>query len=260
MNAKIKIAALTAAAATSLGVTAITAVPTAFATGGAVATASDCASASQSTVKKGSQGASVTYAQCLLNEHGASLAVDGVFGAKTDAAVRSFQGDKGLDVDGIVGPKTWAALTEGNDDGGGDDGGDTTTKRQAVLDRAQSWIDEGGVPYSQTAYHNGYRTDCSGYASMALGLDKPGLNTVGLAESSVSDPIKMTDLQPGDLVIDADGDNTTRHVVIFVKWTDSSKSSYIAYDQSGSDNTSKQTRTYGLGDDDYDAYRPHVLK
>lgn len=36
--------------------------------------------------------------------------VDGVRGAKTDAAVKEFQTAHGLDDDGIDGPKTWAAL------------------------------------------------------------------------------------------------------------------------------------------------------
>ncbi len=37
---------------------------------------------------------------------------DGEFGASTTAAVRSFQGSRGVDVDGICGPDTWAALVE----------------------------------------------------------------------------------------------------------------------------------------------------
>jgi peptidoglycan hydrolase-like protein with peptidoglycan-binding domain len=36
--------------------------------------------------------------------------IDGVFGPKTDAAVRSVQEGAGLAVDGIAGPNTWAAL------------------------------------------------------------------------------------------------------------------------------------------------------
>jgi peptidoglycan hydrolase-like protein with peptidoglycan-binding domain len=36
--------------------------------------------------------------------------VDGIFGPKTDAAVRQMQGILGVAVDGIVGPMTWRAL------------------------------------------------------------------------------------------------------------------------------------------------------
>ena len=38
------------------------------------------------------------------------VAADGIFGSKTEAAVRAFQSAHGIDPDGIVGPKTWRAL------------------------------------------------------------------------------------------------------------------------------------------------------
>jgi peptidoglycan hydrolase-like protein with peptidoglycan-binding domain len=38
------------------------------------------------------------------------LDVDGIFGPKTEAAVRAFQQNENLSVDGIVGQQTWTAL------------------------------------------------------------------------------------------------------------------------------------------------------
>jgi peptidoglycan hydrolase-like protein with peptidoglycan-binding domain len=38
------------------------------------------------------------------------LDVDGIFGSKTEAAVRDFQQNENLAVDGIVGTQTWTAL------------------------------------------------------------------------------------------------------------------------------------------------------
>lgn len=67
--------------------------------------------ASHTTVRKGSKGDEVRLLQTMLNQiMGAGLDVDGGFGAKTLAAVKSYQSARGLDVDGVVGPKTWAAL------------------------------------------------------------------------------------------------------------------------------------------------------
>jgi peptidoglycan hydrolase-like protein with peptidoglycan-binding domain len=61
-------------------------------------------------VRKGDQQHPVKTLQYLLRARGHSVAVDGIFGPNTDAAVRAFQQQKGLAVDGIVGPNTWTAL------------------------------------------------------------------------------------------------------------------------------------------------------
>ena len=70
--------------------------------------------ASYSTVKSGSKGSSVSELQTLLNDKGYDLSVDGIFGSKTQAAVRDYQSKNGLSVDGIVGKNTWNALTGGS--------------------------------------------------------------------------------------------------------------------------------------------------
>lgn len=131
--------------------------------------------------------------------------------------------------------------------------------RDTVINRAKTWltaIDGHQVPYSQSKNFQGYRTDCSGYVSMALKYGKPGTNTVGLASSQFTNKIKMSQLKKGDLIIDAKGSNTTRHVVIFEKWTSSAHKSYRAYEQRGGHGTDHSTRSYGIGSDEYDAYRP----
>lgn len=50
------------------------------------------------------------YLQGVLNQNGAKLTVDGLFGRKTEKAVRAFQKARGLTVDGWVGPQTWRAV------------------------------------------------------------------------------------------------------------------------------------------------------
>jgi murein DD-endopeptidase MepM/ murein hydrolase activator NlpD len=55
----------------------------------------------------GSQGELVAHVQKALQ-----VSEDGIFGPETDAAVREYQTEAGIQVDGIVGPVTWSALFE----------------------------------------------------------------------------------------------------------------------------------------------------
>lgn len=61
-------------------------------------------------LKQGSKGSEVRELQTLLNNNGANLSVDGIYGPKTAAAVKSYQKANGLTVDGIVGNNTWGSL------------------------------------------------------------------------------------------------------------------------------------------------------
>ncbi len=62
-------------------------------------------------LKIGSSGTQVRTLQTKLNNWGYDAGtVDGIFGSKTQAAVKRFQQKNGLVVDGIVGSKTAAAL------------------------------------------------------------------------------------------------------------------------------------------------------
>jgi peptidoglycan hydrolase-like protein with peptidoglycan-binding domain len=51
-----------------------------------------------------------TDIQAALNRHGYGLAVDGVWGPKSKAALADFQSRNGLTVDRLVGPATWDKL------------------------------------------------------------------------------------------------------------------------------------------------------
>ena len=66
------------------------------------------------TLRKGNRGTDVEEVQRILNQDTRydGLKVDGIFGRDTEASVRAFQGDHGLNPDGIVGPKTWEKLRE----------------------------------------------------------------------------------------------------------------------------------------------------
>jgi hypothetical protein len=61
-------------------------------------------------VKKGDKNTAVRVLQNKLSAKGYKVALDGVFGDATYAAVRDYQAKNHLQVDGICGPDTWKAL------------------------------------------------------------------------------------------------------------------------------------------------------
>ncbi len=63
-------------------------------------------------LRQGDRGVYVRFLQQLLESNLIPVGgIDGIFGARTQTAVRTFQQNNNLTVDGIVGPNTWAAIT-----------------------------------------------------------------------------------------------------------------------------------------------------
>ncbi|PKQ38274.1 MAG: hypothetical protein CVT59_03355 [Actinobacteria bacterium HGW-Actinobacteria-1] len=108
--------------------------------------------------------------------------------------------------------------------------------RSLVMSRAQHWVDL-VIPYSQTTYRDldgravsygsGYRTDCSGFVSMAWNTFMPGYSTRTLNQTATQ--ITKEALQPGDALV-----AYNYHAVIFGGWADAERTKFYEY-QMGSE-------------------------
>lgn len=96
----------------------------------------------------GSQGEEVRKLQNALNSAGYGLSTDGIYGSKTQAAVRDYQSKNGLAVDGIAGTNTLGKLY-------GTSAADSTTGSTATTGNAENSggaTADKGPDYSQYAY------------------------------------------------------------------------------------------------------------
>ncbi len=93
--------------------------------------------------------------------------------------------------------------------------------RNDVLARAQRWVDS-PVGYSQSKYHAGYRTDCSGYVSMCW---KTGTSWSTRSFRNVAHRIKSSELKPGDAML-----KRGYHIRLFYGWLDPEHTYYVAYE------------------------------
>jgi hypothetical protein len=100
--------------------------------------------------------------------------------------------------------------------------------RAQILQRALAWIEQ-KVPYSQTAWwvdsEGSYRQDCSGYVSMAWGLDQAIDFWTGNLDT-VSHQIPGDQLLPGDILL------SPTHTVLFAGWADSAHTTFDFYEES----------------------------
>ncbi|MBD0694038.1 hypothetical protein BG452_43130 [Streptomyces sp. CBMA123] len=102
--------------------------------------------------------------------------------------------------------------------------------RARIIQRAQGWVDQ-AVPYGMGRYwSDGYRQDCSGFVSMAWEL---GSSQTTWTLPNFAERINRNDLQPGDVLIYNNPANPQAgsHVTIFGGWTDSTRTTYVAYEQ-----------------------------
>ena len=121
--------------------------------------------------------------------------------------------------------------------------------RDAVMARGKVWVDK-HVAYSQTRWAKvdgtliptstppaqaqklGYRTDCSGFVSMCLGLTGSGNVPLSLTTRSFTPSLVTTitksALMPGDVML-----KRGTHVMIFAGWVDAKQTQYTAYEERG---------------------------
>ncbi|NXY98451.1 VCBS repeat-containing protein [Streptomyces sp. BR123] len=106
-------------------------------------------------------------------------------------------------------------------------GAATKISRETVIERARSWVGI-GLDYNWGGRHGGYRTDCSGYVSMAWDLDS-SLTTDTFEPRGVVHRIGKSDLKAGDALLDNDG-GAGGHVVLFERWANSDHTKYWGFD------------------------------
>jgi len=122
--------------------------------------------------------------------------------------------------------------------------------RNRMISRAQDWVNR-GIMYSQSAYTDGYRQDCSGYVSMCLELSKPGPNTYAMLAGGFN-KISKSQILIGDILL------SSGHVTLFGGWVDSSQTNYWCFEEAHSGIPARKRSTpypYWPGYGTYEAYR-----
>jgi hypothetical protein len=103
-----------------------------------------------------------------------------------------------------------------------------TISRAQIMARAQLWVSE-QVPYSEVEWYTDqdgtYRQDCSGFVSMAWGLNQNTDFWTGNL-NLVSSTIPAADLLPGDILL------SVKHTILFAGWADSDHTTFDYYEES----------------------------
>lgn len=140
------------------------------------------------------------------------------------------------------------------------EGVDKVISRSEVIARGHYWVQR-NVQYSQSAYTNGagesktYRTDCSGFISMAWHLPTSRW-TGNLGE--VSTTISYSSLKPGDILM-RNPSSTSGHVVMFERWANSAHTSMWILEQA-STASDMNYRTVTVSDRQANGYKAYRYK
>ncbi|PMC76867.1 hydrolase [Brachybacterium sp. UMB0905] len=186
--------------------------------GGSTSTPRTPSASGQPKLRPGSRGDAVRTLQSKLNQRGASIAVDGVFGRGTASAVRSLQSAAGIGVDAVVGPETWRALDSntrigsGSSRSGSRPSSPSSFDGQAIVAAARNLI---GSRYTWGGTTPGGGMDCSGMVYRAYndaGFSIPRRNAKGYAFNGRVIP--KSEAQAGDLVVFSGNDYG--HIGIYV--------------------------------------------
>ncbi|MGI5503676.1 FG-GAP-like repeat-containing protein [Lentzea sp. CA-135723] len=101
--------------------------------------------------------------------------------------------------------------------------------RSEVVKRARTWIDA-RVPYSQTVWYTNqygrYRQDCSGFTSLAWGMDN-SYTTYSL--QPFMHTINKSDLRPGDALWKHNSDQ--QHIALFMRWADAAQTQAVVWEE-----------------------------
>lgn len=102
--------------------------------------------------------------------------------------------------------------------------------RREVIERSFTWLDA-NVPYNQSRFHGGYRTDCSGFVSMCWDLGRSH-TTATFARGAGDAHILSSydDLVPGDALVRRSG--RRGHIVLFLGWNDRARTGACVIEQS----------------------------
>ena len=122
------------------------------------------------TFHPGDKGHQITEIQQALTAHGYDTDADGDYGDSTQAAVRQFQADHGLDCDGIIGAATYEALMgEAMPENRTSQGGAASDALPAVT------ADNEVRVIQQALANNGYTVDVDGV--LASGRSRPSASS-----------------------------------------------------------------------------------